>query len=71
MHYVRQTQKTTLEHIDTIGYHETAGYLVLVALTFAFFYPHLTAIPVANWLDKLYFPFDRGNLLDNNLFNWE
>ena len=29
LHYVRQTQKTTLEHIDTIGYHETAGYLVL------------------------------------------
>jgi DNA mismatch repair protein MutS len=29
LHYVRQTQKTTLEHIDTIGYQETAGYLVL------------------------------------------
>ena len=53
------------------GRYTAAGYLVLVALTFAFFYPHLTAIPVANWLDKLYFPFDRGNLLDNNLFNWE
>ena len=53
------------------GRYAAGGYLILVALTFAFFYPHLTAIPVANWLDKLYFPFDRGNLLDNDLFNWE
>ncbi|TMG02862.1 MAG: phospholipid carrier-dependent glycosyltransferase [Chloroflexi bacterium] len=53
------------------GRYAAAGFLVLVFLTFAFFYPHLTAIPVANWLDKLYFPFDRGNLLDNDLFNWE
>src|SRR5207244_2937898 len=53
------------------GRYAAAGFLVVVALTFAFFYPHLTAIPVANWLDKLYFPFDRGNLLDNDLFNWE
>ena len=29
IHYVRQTQKTALEHINTIAYHETANYLVL------------------------------------------
>src|SRR5215471_17822174 len=29
VHYVKQTQKTTLEHITTLTFHETASYLVL------------------------------------------
>ena len=29
IHYVRQTQKTTLEHITGLAYHESANYLVL------------------------------------------
>ena len=29
LHYVKKTQKTTLEHIDAIGYHESAAYLIL------------------------------------------
>ena len=65
------------------GRYVAGGLLVLVALTFAFFYPHLTAIPIPDWLEKLYYPFDRGNLLDrcldptgkhcpgNHLWDWE
>src|SRR5207253_3306453 len=33
IHYVRQTQKTTLEHITSLNYSETADYLVLDAAT--------------------------------------
>lgn len=29
IHYVRQTQKTTLEHITSLAYHESANYLML------------------------------------------
>jgi DNA mismatch repair protein MutS len=33
MHYVRQTQKTTLEHITSLNYSESADYLILDAAT--------------------------------------
>ena len=33
IHYVRQTQKTTLEHINSLSYSESADYLVLDAAT--------------------------------------
>jgi DNA mismatch repair protein MutS len=33
IHYVRQTQKTTLEHITTLSYSESADYLILDAAT--------------------------------------
>ena len=33
IHYVRQTQKTTLEHITSLNYSETADYLMLDAST--------------------------------------
>src|SRR5215467_3956720 len=33
VHYVRQTQKATLEHINTVSYQELANYLVLDAAT--------------------------------------
>jgi DNA mismatch repair protein MutS len=33
IHYVRQTQKTTLEHINSLSYSESADYLVLDAST--------------------------------------
>jgi dolichyl-phosphate-mannose--protein O-mannosyl transferase len=45
-------------------------FMILVVLVFAFFYPHLAAVDVPTWLDRLYYPFDRGNLLDNPLLEW-
>ena len=33
IHYVRQTQKTTLEHITGLSYSEAADYLMLDAAT--------------------------------------
>src|SRR5262252_8351419 len=33
LHYIRQTQKTTLEHITSINYSEAADYLMLDAAT--------------------------------------
>src|SRR6185295_11592348 len=29
IHYVKQTQKTTLEHITTLNFHESANYLII------------------------------------------
>src|SRR6185295_12638867 len=29
IHYVKQTQKTTLEHITSLSFHETANYLII------------------------------------------
>ncbi|HEV8574339.1 MAG TPA: phospholipid carrier-dependent glycosyltransferase [Dehalococcoidia bacterium] len=53
------------------GRYTAIGFLVIVALTFAFLYPHLAAVPVADWVDKLYYPFDRNNRLANPLWDWE
>jgi dolichyl-phosphate-mannose-protein mannosyltransferase len=47
------------------------SFLVLVALVFAFLYPHIAAVNVPDWLDRMYYPFDRGHLLDNPLLEWE
>ena len=53
------------------GKYAAVSFLALVALVFAFLYPHLAAVDVPTWLDKLYYPFDRGNLLDNPLLEWQ
>jgi dolichyl-phosphate-mannose--protein O-mannosyl transferase len=53
------------------GKYAVISFLVLVALVFAFFYPHLAAVNVPDWLDRMYYPFDRGHLLDNPLLDWE
>jgi dolichyl-phosphate-mannose--protein O-mannosyl transferase len=53
------------------GKYAAISFLVLVALVFAFFYPHLAAVNVPDWLDRMYYPFDRGHLLDNPLLEWE
>ena len=60
------------------------SFLGLVVLTFAFFYPHLAAVPVSDWVDDLYYPFDNrfceafagqgsgcDNPFANQLWDWE
>jgi len=53
------------------GRYMAIAFLALAALVFAFLYPHLAAVPVSNWVDNLYYPFDRGHLFENRLFDWE
>jgi len=53
------------------GRYIAISFLALAGLTFAFFYPHLAAVPVSNWVDNLYYPFDRNHLFENQLFDWE
>jgi dolichyl-phosphate-mannose-protein mannosyltransferase len=53
------------------GKQAAVAFLALVALLFAFLYPHLADVSVPLWLDKLYYPFDRGNPLENPLLQWE
>jgi dolichyl-phosphate-mannose-protein mannosyltransferase len=53
------------------GKYAAVSFLVLVALMFAFLYPHIAAVEVPGWLDKQYYPFDRGNRLGNPLLEWE
>jgi dolichyl-phosphate-mannose--protein O-mannosyl transferase len=53
------------------GRYAALSFLVLVALLFAFLYPHIAAVEVPGWLDKQYYPFDRGNKLGNPLLEWE
>ena len=53
------------------GRYAAVSFLVLVALLFAFLYPHIAAVEVPGWLDKQYYPFDRGNKLGNPLLEWE
>jgi hypothetical protein len=54
-----------------LGKAAAISFLVLVALVFAFLYPHIAAVNVPDWLDRMYYPFDRGHLLDNPLLEWE
>jgi dolichyl-phosphate-mannose-protein mannosyltransferase len=53
------------------GRYMAISFLALAVLVFVFFYPHLAAWPVSNWVDNLYYPFDRNNLFENPLFDWE
>ena len=53
------------------GRYMAISFLALAVLVFVFFYPHLAAVPVSNWVDNLYYPFDRNNLFENPLFDWE
>jgi dolichyl-phosphate-mannose-protein mannosyltransferase len=53
------------------GRYIAMGFLALVGLTFAFLYPHLAAVPVSEWVDNLYYPFDRNHTFENELFDWE
>jgi dolichyl-phosphate-mannose-protein mannosyltransferase len=53
------------------GKQAAVAFLALVALLFAFLYPHLADVSVPLWLEKLYYPFDRGNPLENPLLQWE
>jgi hypothetical protein len=58
-------------HRPEWGRYAAVSFLVLVALVFAFLYPHIAAVNVPDWLDRMYYPFDRGHLLDNPLLEWE
>ena len=53
------------------GRYMAITFLAIVALTFAFLYPHLAAVPVPGWLDELYYPFDGNHRLHNPLFDWQ
>src|SRR3990172_830574 len=51
------------------GRYMAITFLAIVALTFAFLYPHLAAVPVPGWLDELYYPFDGNHRLHNPPFD--
>jgi len=52
---------------ETWGRYLAAGFLVAVAITFAYFYPHLSAVPAPGWLERTYY----WDWLPNWLgFNW-
>jgi dolichyl-phosphate-mannose--protein O-mannosyl transferase len=53
------------------GRYSAITFLAVVALMFAFLYPHLAAVDVPTWLHEMYYPFDRNHWLQNPLFDWE